>query len=95
MIHGNETVKSIILDTIEIGLIRTDDQTIKKKRCQYGNCRRFCHSYLSTPCRCSKIFCNSHTVPRKHECNFDYKTFYREHLSKNNPRIGNLKINKI
>ena len=38
-------------------------------------------------CRCEKIFCSSHLLPEKHQCEFDYIEYSKKLLEKRNPKI--------
>lgn len=46
--------------------------------------------YLGFKCKCDYTFCGSHRHFSEHQCDFDYKSYDREKLSKKN----NLELNK-
>lgn len=46
-------------------------------------------------CRCGYYFCGMHRYADIHQCNFDYKTYEREQLSKLNQKVVAEKLNKI
>ena len=46
-------------------------------------------------CRCEQKFCITHSRPEEHECTFDYKSYQREILKKNNPQIVRDKVLRI
>src|SRR5258708_24039516 len=39
-------------------------------------------------CRCENIYCTQHMHSFNHKCTFDYRTFHKEQLMKENPTIG-------
>ena len=50
---------------------------------------------LGFECRCGYVFCSLHRHADQHECDFDYKAFDRENLSKANPVVMAEKVDKI
>lgn len=46
-------------------------------------------------CRCEQIFCQSHLLPEKHNCNFNYKEHSKKILEKGNPKVERPKIIEI
>jgi predicted nucleic acid binding AN1-type Zn finger protein len=56
-------------------------------------CRRRC--YLVMTCRCEKTFCIEHKDPEDHECGFDYKSYGKDLLEKQNPKIKAQKIEAL
>lgn len=50
---------------------------------------------LGFECRCGYVFCTMHRHADQHECDFDYKAFDRENLSKANPVVMAEKVDKI
>ncbi|OMP06274.1 Zinc finger, AN1-type [Corchorus capsularis] len=43
-------------------------------------------------CRCGKVLCGVNRYPKEHSCNFDFKTFDRLALAKENPLIKGDKL---
>ncbi|KAF9581239.1 zinc finger domain-containing protein, partial [Lunasporangiospora selenospora] len=39
-------------------------------------------------CRCEYIYCDSHKMTSKHDCDFDYAKMDRDLLAKNNPKLN-------
>jgi predicted nucleic acid binding AN1-type Zn finger protein len=37
-------------------------------------------NHLDIVCKCGGIFCMEHTLPEKHNCQFDFKTFGRNKM---------------
>ena len=61
----------------------------KGDRCQV------CNKKLRTcvlECKCKQVFCSTHISNTAHNCSFDYKTFGKELLQKQNPKISFSKI---
>jgi len=48
--------------------------------------------YLGFNCRCGYTFCNIHRHFAEHNCEYDYKSFEREKLRRENPLVVNKKI---
>ena len=52
-------------------------------------------------CRCEQVFCQAHIFPGKlnsencHACTFDYFGFNKDMLSKQNPHITSIRVEKI
>ncbi|KAG5597244.1 hypothetical protein H5410_038476 [Solanum commersonii] len=59
------------------------DSTMKiKQRCM--TCKKKV-GLLGFSCRCKGMFCSVHKYPEEHSCTFDYKSFGRVTLAKENP----------
>jgi predicted nucleic acid binding AN1-type Zn finger protein len=43
-------------------------------------------------CRCGKTFCGVHRYAKEHSCTFDFKTFDRQILAKQNPLVAGDKL---
>ena len=43
-------------------------------------------------CKCEKIFCHKHILPKNHNCTFDHKSKQREEMKKNMPVIVSDKV---
>jgi len=41
-------------------------------------------------CRCEYVFCDSHKVPDKHDCDFDFAKMGKDILAKNNPKLNDV-----
>jgi len=39
-------------------------------------------------CRCEYVFCDTHKVPDKHDCDFDFAKMGKDILAKNNPKLN-------
>jgi predicted nucleic acid binding AN1-type Zn finger protein len=48
-----------------------------------------------TKCRCNNYYCSVHRYSDCHDCPFDYKTFNKELLEKQNPTVTAQRIDKI
>jgi len=46
-------------------------------------------------CRCEHHFCPLHRHANAHNCTFDYKSFGRDKIAKNNPTVVGSKLDKI
>jgi len=46
-------------------------------------------------CRCEHYFCPLHRHANSHNCSFDYKSFGRDKIAKNNPTVVGSKLDKI
>lgn len=58
----------------------------------------FCCKKKSTillECKCKNQFCIKHILAENHECQFDYYTYHKELLQKNNPRVIASKVKII
>ncbi|WMV39344.1 hypothetical protein MTR67_032729 [Solanum verrucosum] len=59
------------------------DSTMKiKQRCM--TCKKKV-GLIGFSCRCKGMFCSVHRYPEEHSCTFDYKSFGRVTLAKENP----------
>ncbi|KEG00839.1 zinc finger protein, putative [Plasmodium vinckei vinckei] len=50
---------------------------------------------LGIKCRCNHYFCSLHRYADAHNCTFDYKSYHKQQLIKNNVKVVADKINKI
>lgn len=41
-------------------------------------------------CRCEYVFCDTHKVPDKHDCDFDFAKMGKDILAKNNPKLNDV-----
>ena len=64
------------------------------KRCSFDGCNKKI-KLTSFPCKCEKIFCDKHRLPEAHKCTYDFKTFGKNLLIKNNPVVIKSKVIKI
>ena len=46
-------------------------------------------------CKCDKVFCTKHRMPEEHNCTFDFKSYAKDKLKINNPKIINNKFTKV
>ncbi|XP_059628863.1 zinc finger A20 and AN1 domain-containing stress-associated protein 5-like [Cornus florida] len=46
-------------------------------------------------CRCGELFCSEHRYTDRHDCSFDYKTYGREAIARENPVVRASKILKV
>ncbi|OMO96686.1 Zinc finger, AN1-type [Corchorus olitorius] len=60
-----------------------------KNRCESCNKKV---GLMGFSCRCGKVLCGVHRYPKEHSCNFDFKTFDRLALTKENPLIKGDKL---
>jgi len=65
-----------------------------KNRCNYSTCK-IKLGLIPFECRCSMNFCTEHRLPESHQCSFDYKTFGKLLIEKNNQKVIGEKIHKI
>ena len=66
-----------------------------KSKCMVCDKRLGLSDAVTGKCKCEKLFCNKHRIPKAHECTFDYKGLNQEQLKKKNVGIGETKLNKI
>eukprot|EP01147_Barroeca_monosierra_P003752 gene3752-8369_t len=64
----------------------------KKNRCHVCSVKL---GMLGFDCRCEFQFCSKHRMPMDHNCEFDYKSFDRDNLSKQNQAITPEKLKKL
>lgn len=62
---------------------KSEEQTINpvfqsrpRLQCHYCS-RKITLAQSQMPCRCSKLFCEMHSLSAKHECEFDYKATHK------------------
>eukprot|EP01071_Lankesteria_metandrocarpae_P009887 Lankesteria_metandrocarpae@DN5259_c0_g4_i2.p2 len=67
-------------------------EQVTRSRCWHCNKRV---GLLGFQCRCGYFFCGAHRHGDTHSCDFDYKTFEREQLSRANQKIVAEKVTKI
>ncbi|PHJ18473.1 an1 family zinc finger domain-containing protein [Cystoisospora suis] len=67
-------------------------QQVRKNRC--WTCNRKV-GLLGFQCRCGYFYCGEHRYADRHNCGFDYKTFEREQLKKQNNRVVADKVQKF
>lgn len=63
-----------------------------KKRC--FNCNKKV-GLMDYTCKCDKIFCIKCRYPEIHNCNFDHKTYEKNQLKENLPKVVGEKIIKL
>jgi len=66
----------------------------KKKKSRCLTCKKKT-GLTGFECRCGGLFCGIHRYSDKHECDFDYKAFGADQISKANPLVVASKVNKI
>jgi predicted nucleic acid binding AN1-type Zn finger protein len=66
----------------------------KSNRCAHSACSKSL-GILPFHCRCSLEFCVKHRMPENHQCTFDFKTFEKEILEKQNKGLKIEKIEKL
>ncbi len=69
----------------------TKDNTNSVVRC--SSCKK--KVLVPMNCMCNQQFCIKCRSPESHACTFDFLTYSKEHLEKNNPLIVSKKIDKI
>jgi len=47
------------------------------------------------PCKCGKVFCETHRYAEAHDCNFDHKSCERLKLANDNPVVLASKLDKL
>jgi len=62
------------------------------KRC--WSCRKKV-GFTGIKCRCGYVFCGLHRYPDQHKCDFDFKTFGRDRIAKNNKKIAPEKLERF
>ena len=65
----------------------------KKIKCK--SCKKKIISGMEYKCRCDEVYCTRCRMPEDHVCSFDWKTFQKEKLKKDNPVVQDAKIEKI
>ncbi|OXB71457.1 UNVERIFIED_CONTAM: hypothetical protein H355_007988 [Colinus virginianus] len=69
-----------------------NEHPVKTNRCWQCN-RKI--GLVGFQCRCGYYYCGEHRYADRHACAFDYKTYEREHLKKQNHRVVAEKVQKI
>ena len=98
--YKNDTSNIIILNSNSIMSDKSDttiEKQIKQKsknRCNYDICKTKL-GLVPFECRCLMNFCTEHRLPENHHCSFDYKTFGKSLIEKNNQKVIGEKIQKI
>jgi len=52
-------------------------------------------SLITVTCKCGKILCLKHRDATFHRCTHDYKKEFEAKLTKDNPKLSPIKIEKI
>ncbi|KAF9668267.1 hypothetical protein SADUNF_Sadunf15G0111200 [Salix dunnii] len=63
--------------------------TVLRNRCECCNKKV---GLTGFKCRCGKTFCGVHRYAKEHSCTFDFKTFDRNNLAKQNPLVDGDKL---
>ncbi|PNT01898.2 hypothetical protein POPTR_015G131500v4 [Populus trichocarpa] len=63
--------------------------TVLKNRCECCNKKV---GLMGFKCRCGKTFCGVHRYAKVHSCTFDFKTYDRQNLAKQNPLVAGDKL---
>jgi hypothetical protein len=79
-----ETVEPVV-EPVEEKIQRPEQKN--KARCFTCNAKLTIAKQISNKCRCEYIFCDSHRVPSKHNCDFDHQQLNKDILEKKNPKI--------
>lgn len=58
--------------------------TVDRSRC--AECKKKV-GLTGIECRCGKVYCGAHRMAEKHACTFDFKTFGRQNIEKQNERV--------
>jgi predicted nucleic acid binding AN1-type Zn finger protein len=69
-----------------------EQETKTKLRCAHCN-KKLGIAYFK--CRCENYYCSYHRYTTIHDCAFDYKSFARNALAKENPRCVKEKLPKF
>lgn len=74
------------------------ENTNEKVQIQKDRCH-ICHKKLGLivfSCKCSSfLFCVKHRLPSEHNCTFDFESFEKNQIIKNNPLITSLKVKSL
>jgi hypothetical protein len=62
---------------------------VMKNRCECCNKKV---GLMGFKCRCGKTFCGVHRYVKEHSCTFDFKTYDRQNLAKQNPLVAGDKL---
>ena len=69
----------------------SSSEFVKKMKTQDDRTRCFQCSkkvgLVGVECRCGFVYCGAHRYAEKHNCTFDFKTFDRSNLTKNNNKV--------
>ena len=60
-----------------------------------GACKKKVGVTAGFECRCGTVFCAEHRYPDAHGCTYDFKSADRAVLSKNNPRLEGVKMERL
>ena len=81
-----------------IGKISENEkETVKKIQTKKNRCFS-CNKkvgYTGMKCRCEYIFCGNCRYPEQHSCTFDFKTYGKKILEKQNEKIVNNQLETI
>jgi len=75
----------------------SSDNKIKcknNKKCEFQHCNKKL-KLTDFKCRCEHIYCQKHRYAEQHNCTYDYRNMGKILIEKENPKIGNQKINQI
>jgi predicted nucleic acid binding AN1-type Zn finger protein len=76
-------------ETVSTTTTTASSTTVLKNRCE---CCGKKVGLMGFKCRCGKTFCGVHRYAKEHSCTFDFKTFDRQILAKQNPLVAGDKL---
>jgi predicted nucleic acid binding AN1-type Zn finger protein len=80
--------KKLCIEIIEMNTndskdINSKDKYTKPLKCNLDECTKKLQ-LTDFKCKCSNTYCSKHRLPETHKCNYDYKTYGRNLLDKQN-----------